>query len=90
MAVSAPRAAFSVIVFILIIFIVNISYVLMTPQVMLWYNTALAFGYYPAAVELGLKVYQVFEIIILGGSAVYLAVNMLASENDSVDEWGRL
>ena len=62
----------------------------MTPQVMLWYDTALAFGYYPAAVEMGLKVYRVFGIIILGGSAAYLIINMLSEENDSVDEWGRL
>jgi hypothetical protein len=88
--VSAPRAAFAIITFIIIIFVTNVVWTVTTPQVMLWYDTALAFGYYPAAVEMGLKVYQVFPIILLGGSAAYLIINMLSEENDSINEWGAM
>ncbi len=88
--VSAPRACFAIVTFVIIIFVTNVVWTVTTPQIDLWYDTALAFGYYPAAVEMGLKVYQVFPIILLGGSALFLGINMMSEENSSVDEWGRL
>ena len=87
---SAPRAAFAIITFIIIIFVTNVVWTVTTPQIELWYYTAMDFGYYPAAIEMGLKVYQVFPIILLGGSALFLGINMMSEENSSVDEWGRL